>query len=123
VWYVEPDGSNVGRILAAMAANRQFIDKIDYFVFDEAIVTTCGLTMRVTAGRLPDEFASQTWHRDVIHLTGRKLVEFAECLAGNDSKRHQPTEIEEALQSAVQAGHIKREEIPTELRAKLAWLT
>src|SRR5215813_14154600 len=53
LWYVEPDGSNLDRVLAAIAANRQHVDKIDYAVFEDAVVERCGLTIRPTPGRLP----------------------------------------------------------------------
>jgi len=32
VWYVEPDRSNLDRVLTAIAANREHFEKIDYAV-------------------------------------------------------------------------------------------
>ena len=121
-WYVEPDRSNLDRVLTAIAANREHFEKLDYAVFDDAVVSHCGITIRTTPGQLPDEHASRTWHRDLIELSGRKLVTLAESIAsGSPAERKPLPKIKELLTSAARDGHIKRELMKDELAAKLTW--
>jgi len=121
VWFVEPDRSNLDRVLTAIAANRQHFEKIDYAVFDEAVVERCGVTLRQSAGQLPDEDASRTWHRDLIELTGRKLVCVAEFIAAGSPERRPMNQIKALLAAAAREGHIRRELMRNELAAKLEW--
>jgi hypothetical protein len=121
VWYVEANRSNIDRIVTALAANRDFADKIDYAVFDEASVGECGITLRKTTGKLPDEYANQEWHRDLVELSGRKLVCLAELIATGTPDRKTPAAVKELLATAAKEGHIKRELMKAALAAKLEW--
>jgi hypothetical protein len=121
VWYVESDRSNLDRVLTAIAANREHFEKIDYTVFDDAVVERCGVTVRPTPGRLPDEHANRTWHRDLIELSGRKLVSLAESIATGTPERKPMNQIKDLLGVAAREGHIKRELMRNELAAKLQW--
>ena len=121
VWYIEPDRSNLDRVLAAIAANREHFEKIDYAVFDDAVVDRCGVTIRSTLGKLPDEYANRTWHRDLVELTGRKLVALAESIATGAAERKQMSKVRDLLALGAHAGHIKRELMSEDLAAKLHW--
>jgi hypothetical protein len=121
VWYVEPDHSNLDRVLTAIAANREHFEKIDYAVFDDAIVDRCEITIRPTPGQLPDEHASRTWHRDLVELSGRKLVSLAESIAAGSAERKPMNQIRDLLSVAARVGHIKKELMKDGLAAKLQW--
>lgn len=121
VWYVEPDRSNLDRVLTAIAANREHFEKIDYAVFEDAVVDRCGITIRPTLGQLPDEHASRTWHRDLVELSGRKLVSLAESIATGTPERKPMSQIRELLAVAARDGHINRELMRNGLAAKLQW--
>jgi hypothetical protein len=121
VWYVEPDRSNLDRVLSAIAANREHFEKIDYAVFEDAVVGQCGITIRPTPGQLPDEHANRTWHRDLVELSGRKLVSLAEAIAVGAAERKPMDKVTELLTAAARNGHIKKELMKAVLAAKLQW--
>jgi len=74
VWYVEPDESNLERVLTALAANKSYIDKIDYAVIDEKIIADWDIKRRQTPGQSPDDYASKEWHWDLMELSGLTLL-------------------------------------------------
>ncbi len=121
VWYVEPDQSNLDRVLTAIAANREHFEKIDYAVFDDAVVDRCGIAVQATPGQLPDEHANRTWHRDLVELSGRKLVSLAESIAVGSAERRQMAQVKALLSAAARAGHIRKELMKAALAAKLEW--
>jgi hypothetical protein len=121
VWYVEPDQSNLDRVLTALAANRDFADKIDYAIFEEAVVGNCGITIRQTPGQLPDEHANREWHRDLIELSGRKLVSLAESIGATSPQRKPPTAVKGLLAAGARQGHIRKELMRESLAAKIQW--
>jgi hypothetical protein len=109
-------------VLTAIAANREHFEKVDYAVFDDAVVGHCGITIRPTPGQLPDEHASRTWHRDLQEMSGRKLVSLAESIAAGGAAERKPLgKVKELLALAARDGHIKRELMKDTLAAKLQW--
>ena len=121
VWYVEADRSNLDRVLTAIAANRDHFEKIDYAVFEDAVVDRCGITIRPTPGKVPDEHANRTWHRDLIELSGRKLVSLAECIADGIPERKPMAQVRDLLARAARDGHLNRELVKSGLATKLQW--
>jgi hypothetical protein len=53
VWRVEPDQSDLNTALAAMAANRERLDKLDYALIDEAILPGITTKSVCSEGRSP----------------------------------------------------------------------
>jgi hypothetical protein len=121
VWYVAHDNSNLDRVLTALAANRQYIEKIDYAVFDEAVVSKCGIARRQTHGQSPDEHASKEWHWDLIKLSGRKLLCLAERIGAGTPLRKPKHEVQQLLAAAALEGHIKKELMNETLAVELDW--
>jgi hypothetical protein len=120
-WYIEPDQSNMDRILAALAANRQYIEKIDYALFEEILVGNCGIALKKTRGAVPDEYAAQVWHRDLVELSGRKLLCLAESISTSSPQRKSMPAIRQLLLDAAKSGQIKRELMQEGIATKLDW--
>ena len=122
VWYIEPSQSNLDRVLTALAANRDHVEKIDYAIFEDEVVGKCGITLRQTAGQSPDEYASREWHRDLIELSGRKLVSLAESIGASGPAQRKPLAVvRDLLAAAARDGHIRKEMMKDTLAGKLQW--
>lgn len=74
MWVVEDDQSNLDRILAAIGATRHPFQHIDYVLVDEQLVSRRNLSVKQTPGETPDTHINNNWHRDIIELSGRRMV-------------------------------------------------
>jgi hypothetical protein len=77
VWRIEEGGSNLDRVLTALAANRQDVDHVEYVLFDDSIVSDLGIKIVKTEGNTPDTHANRTWHYDLVELSGARLAALA----------------------------------------------
>ena len=82
VWHIEDDRSNLDRVLAALATapQKDSITSLDYVIFDESLFKKIGLRVEVTPGGTVDKTANSTWHRDVVEISGHRLVELAKVI-------------------------------------------
>ena len=71
--------------------------------------------------RIPDEYANREWHRDLIELSGRKLVSLAESIGATSPLRKPPAAVKGLLAVGAQQGHIKKELMRDSLAAKIQW--
>ena len=79
VWRIEDNKSNLQRVIAALAAIRDSIDKFDYVLFDEKLLKECDIKVELTEGNSPDQEAN-AWHYDLLELSAQKLVKLAEAV-------------------------------------------
>ncbi len=110
VWYVDPDLGNLNRVLSALAANKDHIEKIDYAIVDDGVPARCNIEVRHTVGTCPDEHACREWHRDLIELSGRKLVSLTESIIATGAERKALVAVRDMLcrRQPRANGHIKR---------------
>jgi hypothetical protein len=73
VWSIDDERSNLNRIVAALAASRDHIDKFDYFLIDERDAAGLRIEIETRAERCADEEASRLWHRNMLKLTASQL--------------------------------------------------
>lgn len=119
VWHIEAGDSNLKRVMTALAGNQESIATFDFLLFDEAVITTLGLKIKVTAGKTPDREANR-WHRDLIELTGKKALALVLAIFDNaEFVRFWEREVEEALKEAISLGHIDRAGLNPRLASKL----
>ena len=118
VWVIEDDKSNLERVVTALAANRPNIDVIDYLLFDEIVISQGGFKVRQTAGDTPDPVANAKWHRDLVDLTGRTLVELASAIHQNSppATRCLPKKVKQLVKESVERNEVD----PKKLKAGVA---
>lgn len=121
VWFVEPNNSNLDRVLTALAANRNFIDKIDYAVVDEKAITDWDIKRRQTQGKSPDDHASKEWHWDLMELSGLKLLGLAVSIEGSSPQRKSLATVKGLLTAAAREGRIRKDLVAETLAVKLEW--
>ena len=117
VWHIEDDRSNLDRVIAALAANRQHPEKFDYILIAEHLLADAGLQAQGTMGSSKDPEANNQWHRDLVELTSSKLVQLARLIYQHAVRdRVLEPRVKELVASAVNAGRIASATLPDQLR-------
>lgn len=86
VWAVADDESNVERIVRNLALMSNKTDSSGYVLFDSAILEGIGIDLVRADGNTPDTEAN-AWHRDLVNLSGRKLVALARAVLEQGTPR------------------------------------
>lgn len=80
VWHIADDKSNLNRVLAAFGATRDKVANLDYLLIEQGLLQIAGVEMLVTAGTTVDPEANSQWHRELVHLSGHRLVELVHTM-------------------------------------------
>lgn len=120
VWRVEDDGSNLERILTALAGNFDYASNLDYILFDERILQEADVRIRRSDGSTIMPEANSTWHHDLVELTARKVVNLAELAMQNGRKeRVSESTVIRLVREAVQSGIIDPGRLKLGVRGKI----
>lgn len=120
VWFIKEDMSNLERVIAALAANRDFIANFDYALFSEEILEKKDIKTEKSKGDSKDYEANDQWHRDLYELSATKLLDIAEHIFNEgEIKRIQEKQVEKHISEAVQTGKIKFETLEEEVKSKI----
>jgi hypothetical protein len=117
VWHVDDNKANLEQVIAALAANCQFISNVDYALLDYEVVRELGVRIEEAKGDSPNESANILWHREMMELSGLQLLALARAIF-EKAQRARVSEkmIPQLIANGVMAGQIKRER----LREKVA---
>jgi hypothetical protein len=115
VWEVAVDRSNVERIVRALAVNRDRIADMGYVLFDSSLLATAGINTVAENGMTPDEGANN-WHRDLIDLSGNKLVILTKLILENGESG---TVLKKRLEELVADG-IEQKQLSEKCRSKIS---
>lgn len=121
VWHIEDDQSNLDLVLTAVAANCQFIANVDYVLIDQKTLTGLNIQARQTNGNSPYQTANK-WHRDLLDLSARRLLELAKEIYKNSDGRMRKgdKEVKQLLVSAVTSRHIDPTNLGQDLQRQIA---
>jgi hypothetical protein len=86
VYLVEDELEALKRLIAALAANRDFITKLDYALFQEDSLSNLGIRVVEEEGDTPDHVVN-TWHRNLSEITVEKIVSLAEVIKNSRKER------------------------------------
>ena len=115
VWAVAVDRSNVERIVRALAVSSQKLADMGYVLFDSSLLATAGISAVTENGMTPDEGANN-WHRDLVDLSGNKLVALTKLIL---EKGESGTVLKKRLEELVTDG-IEQKQLPEKCRSKLS---
>jgi hypothetical protein len=115
VWEVAVDRSNVERIVRAIAVTRQKIADMGYVLFDSSVLATAGIDTVAEIGETPDEGANN-WHRDLIELSGNKLVILTKLILESGESG---TILKKRLEQLVTDG-VEQKQLPEKCRSKIS---
>jgi len=104
VYVVADDRSDLGRIVAALAANRPQLQKLDYALFDERTIPTISIKAQKTKGQTPDDGVNDK-HLDLVALTGLKLVALARAILDQAQiERKPPKDVAALIRTEAKSG-------------------
>ncbi len=79
LWEIDDARSNLGEVIVALAANADHLSNLDYALIPrdklEAIAQ-----LEATEGQTAHIQANKKWHRDLIGLSGRRLIDIASLI-------------------------------------------
>lgn len=79
VYRVDENESNLGRVIAALAANTDNPSNIDFAIFGQEIISEIGIKAKNSRGDLPDDQVNH-WHTDLYELSASQLLELAKAI-------------------------------------------
>jgi hypothetical protein len=105
VFEVEPDRSNLMRIVRALALGCNNIDHTGYILFDSDQLTPAEIQLRASTGQTHDKGINDR-HRDLV-LSGKKLLALARLLLehGETGTILKPV-LEESIEEGIKAGEL-----------------
>ncbi len=111
--------SELDRLLAAMAANRNLLDKLDYAAFDASLLNDLQIKVEPTLGETPDEEVNK-WHRDLVELTACKLTNLGLAIRRHATVgRKYPKDIEELIRQGLRLNQIDHARLDQNLAKKI----
>ncbi len=123
VWGIEADQSNLNRVIAAIAATRDWLTPIAYVLFDSALATDLGINIVHQDGDTPDHHANITWHRDLSNPLPDQilaLVAAIRALRPDDPPfRIRDADVLTHLKQSVENGWINPDALSEQLRRKV----
>ena len=120
VWLIEDDLSNLNRIITALAANCDYIQNIDYIVFDQGILTEIGIRMQNSQAKTPDGEVNSNWHYDLMEISAQRLLRLVEVLIDRvEPQRVLQKQIAQWVTDAVLSGQIDIGDLKKHIREKI----
>ena len=120
IWWLEADHANLDRIIAALAATRQFRVKFDYAIIPQSNLGRLDVTLVQTKGTSCDDKANQNWHYELRRLTGTSLLRLANIIQNNGQcARRYEREVEQLIRDAIENGFIQLDCINSRLKLAL----
>ena len=105
--YAVAGEADIQMVVAALAATKDHIAKVDYAVFKDVSLVSLGITARQTEGDTPNHTVNRM-HYELENLTVVRLAQLAETISTVDHKRIQKKQIETLLQRAASNGHLDK---------------
>jgi hypothetical protein len=120
VYLVEEEKEElINRIIGAIAANRERVDKVDYIIFDAAILAKLKITVLPTPGATLDSVVNDC-HRDLVQLTATTLADLGNSMQRDGRiRRKQDKEVGRLINSCLKAGYMDEGRLAESIRIKL----
>ena len=120
VWLVDDNRTNLDRIMAAVAAGRMKLDKLDYALIDPQALDELRIRITQERGASCDDDANTLWHQDLHDLSGAKLVELAVLMQTRaEFTRVHRTEVGHLIAASIRDGFIDPSRLDDKLRNDL----
>ena len=123
VWLIDDDRANLDRIVAALGAGRMELAKLDYALMDHVVLDDLRIQATPKHGLSIDAGANSLWHRDLLDLSGGKLLELAVIMQAQATfERVQKSELSTLIAQSLHNGFIDRDRLKEKLARALPGL-
>ena len=112
-------GTDVGRIVTALAATRKYLSHLDYVVFHDAPLASSSIDVVQTSGETPDQLVNHV-HYDLSNLTVRKLVRLAQMVSGSKRERITKAQMRGKLEDALKNQWLDSDRLSRDLLGQLS---
>lgn len=108
------------RIVAALAAGRDYLDVFDYALVDQNVLSELQIAMLLSEGSSLDEYANTQWHRDLIEPSEAQRKDLAQAIQEEGTIQRIPLkEVQYLISQAIAAKHIAWEKLPEGIQKKI----
>lgn len=107
IYFVQTE-AEIERLVAAIAASRDFINNVDYALFNLSDFNRIGIELAENRGETPDQQVN-AWHRDVIQMSVHRIIELVKVIWSARKERVQQKRIKELLVESAVEGYIQRD--------------
>lgn len=119
VFEVASGECNAERLAVAVAASADYLDKVDFVVFDHHLPTKLNISIDKTAGGTHDQQANAL-HFNLLILTAKKLCGLAEAICcSSQAQRIQKPDVARRLLRAIDNGLIDENDLKKSMQADL----
>jgi hypothetical protein len=119
VWRIEADRSNLHIALTAVASNRDRLDKLDYTLVDESIISAIPIALSEADGASAHASANANLHRDLVELTVARVAKLAERMMPLERFRLSEKEVRKLLVEGLDSGQLDRGKMSAKLLEQL----
>jgi hypothetical protein len=117
VWQIEQDESNLERVIAALAATRDYLSNFDLILFPEEIVADSGIATDRSEGVSADHEANARWHCDLRMISASKLASLARSIKARGTlRRILERQVGNCIFRGVQEGRIDSSSVSQSIR-------
>ena len=120
--FVTTDAISSDRVVAAIAANRNSLQNIDFALLDKRSLELKGFAVEPSPMDRTHDCGVNSVHHDIVDLTPHTLLELAEFIACEVSLRraaYGKDKVAELMVCSIDAEYIDEEKLDPKLRAKL----
>jgi hypothetical protein len=117
--YSVGEGAEIGRIIAALAANRDHLSHLDYVVFDGTSLASSNILVLQTDGQTPDREVNNV-HHDVVNLTVSRLLQVAQIVSGCERVRITKSQMKARLKQAMENQWLDSDKVNGDVLRKLS---
>jgi len=89
LWEIDDARSNLGDVIVALATNADHLSNLDYALIPRDKLEEIA-RLEATEGQTAHIQANQKWHRDLIDLSGRRLIDIAALIFSVAERRRVP---------------------------------
>ena len=111
VYILEEPDTQLDRVVAALALNRQYLTQLDWATAPDSVLDECGIKFDRKPGDTGDDSVNE-WHEDLVELSFDKLARLARAIRRDgEIKRHNERKVEAAIKASIVAGHVQPDRI------------
>jgi hypothetical protein len=105
VWFVSDDNSNLTEVVAALSLSGDYVSIVDYALIDLDLLSNQGFDIAQNPGVTPFDSANH-WHRDLVRLTARRVLELAELVKKARRERCRDKDALNYVSQAINSGKV-----------------
>ncbi len=79
LWHITDGKANFKQVVAAVSATSGHLTQFDYGIIEEDLISDLAIRMEHTHGNSASNIVNANFHRDLVEISGLKLVELAKA--------------------------------------------